>query len=641
MGVDPNLSAHFASLALEYHHNEKAKELKQGQHEQVSTLPSLIGQSNLYANVAVPTPFSIVTPDTTATTSPEVSIVPTSTVADADANGPLTLKSDTATSVVSNHDASSAKVQHVNLNPHSRASPHDNPPARQDILFDFHRRPPSPFVALQSSPPPLEGVPRFPSQTPVREMPPGPSPILSTTAAGQLLRSLSKKVDSSRAEVVGDYILLKPSIGEGKYGMVFGSSHSESKLKYAMKRIVKSAHDSVAIYEAALLKKLKHKNIVTLHEFLETKNYYYLVLDLCDGVLVKQNRASGAAETTFLEAQCRTIFRQLVLGIEYLHGQGAVHRDIKPENLLFFREKGSEEKILKIADFGISKVFSDGEAMNVGSKCGTLAFLAPELVHCDGRTEYDGPATDIFSMGVTLYVIFHGVPPFSGGAGGILDYKNGRRDDPEETPMLFMDLINRMLDLDPNTRITMDEIRIHPWLTNREQDPLISKERNVGSKVEVSEEDQKNAVQKHRLRQVTVVVRAVNKFKEKARTRNLSLAMEEGFQTLIPPAAPTPAPTTEYAASTETAMTTESSENEPRDGDGGNAQDPSVTDGFLTTGLSDYDFVVVKSRGTTATTCETIDARAALDNNDHVGGDGSGDAAPELDCWEEDEWDIE
>ncbi|KAG0047201.1 Calcium calmodulin-dependent protein kinase kinase 2 [Gryganskiella cystojenkinii] len=207
----------------------------------------------------------------------------------------------------------------------------------------------------------------------------------------------SKRVQTKEAKVVGEYFMLKGCIGEGRY-----------------------------------------------------------VMELCQEVLLKQDRVSGVANRVFDERHCLVIFEQLFLGIEYIHGQGAVHRDIKPANLLIVR--GGSHDILKIGDFGISQVFAQGQEMAVKDRCGTRAYLAPELDHCDGRL-YDAPLTDVWSMGVTLHVMFHGELPFRMTANGRIDFEK-RRHTIKELPENLRDLIERMLELNPDRRITMEEIRL-------------------------------------------------------------------------------------------------------------------------------------------------------------------------------------
>ncbi|KAK9373955.1 kinase-like domain-containing protein [Lipomyces chichibuensis] len=159
-------------------------------------------------------------------------------------------------------------------------------------------------------------------------------------------------------------------------------------------------------HEIAILKKLDHVNVANLYEVLDNPggDSLYMVLEWCSkGVVMKLN-IDGRVEP-YDEEQCRLYFRDLTLGIEYLHSQGVVHRDIKPDNLLL-----TSDNVLKIVDFGVSEFFErNNDAMS--KQAGSPAFMAPEL-NAVPRVDYSGRAADIWSMGVTLYCLVFGRLPF-------------------------------------------------------------------------------------------------------------------------------------------------------------------------------------------------------------------------------------
>jgi serine/threonine protein kinase len=106
------------------------------------------------------------------------------------------------------------------------------------------------------------------------------------------------------------------------------------------------------------------------------------------------------------DALCRQVFRQILDGLNYLHEAGVVHRDMKLENMLF-----DDLVNVKICDFGMMKVFAGQGASPLTTKCGTAQYKSPEL-RASTMHEYDGPAVDIFAIGVCLYMMLTAKPPF-------------------------------------------------------------------------------------------------------------------------------------------------------------------------------------------------------------------------------------
>lgn len=138
-----------------------------------------------------------------------------------------------------------------------------------------------------------------------------------------------------------------------------------------------------------------------------------------------------------------------------MHAQGVIHRDIKPDNLLV-----SQDDVLKVVDFGVSEMFEKKGDMMVAKSAGSPAFLAPEL--CGKHGEVSGPAVDIWSMGISLYCLKYGKIPFN--KPSVMEMYEAIKTDepklPEDEDATFVDLMHRLLDKNPDTRITMDELRV-------------------------------------------------------------------------------------------------------------------------------------------------------------------------------------
>lgn len=209
--------------------------------------------------------------------------------------------------------------------------------------------------------------------------------------------------------------------------------------------------------EIAIMKKLNHSNLVSLIEVLDdpTEDSLYMVMEMCKkGVIMKVGLDERA--DPYDDERCRCWFRDLILGIEYLHAQGIVHRDIKPDNCLL-----TGDDVLKVVDFGVSEMFEKDSNMYTAKSAGSPAFLPPEL--CVAKHgDVSGRAADIWSMGVTLYCLRYGRLPFE--RQSIFDLYEAIRSDPVvcegETDEDFKNLMYRILEKDPVQRITMPELRV-------------------------------------------------------------------------------------------------------------------------------------------------------------------------------------
>uniref|UniRef100_A0A8C0HQM2 non-specific serine/threonine protein kinase n=1 Tax=Buteo japonicus TaxID=224669 RepID=A0A8C0HQM2_9AVES len=240
--------------------------------------------------------------------------------------------------------------------------------------------------------------------------------------------------------------------------------------------------------EIAILKKLDHVNIVKLIEVscFSTLSYTETSLYLVTFPLPNRPVMEVPSDQPFSEEQARLYFRDIVLGIEYLHYQKIIHRDIKPSNLLL-----GDDGHVKIADFGVSNQFEGNDAQ-LSSTAGTPAFMAPEAISDTGKS-FSGKALDVWAMGITLYCFVYGKCPFIDEY--ILGLHNRIKNKPVEFPEdeELKELILRMLDKNPETRITVPEIKMHPWLTKGGEEPLPLEEEHC-TVVEVTEEEVKNSV---------------------------------------------------------------------------------------------------------------------------------------------------
>ena len=144
--------------------------------------------------------------------------------------------------------------------------------------------------------------------------------------------------------------------------------------------------------------------MIKFFEYLEIDKYKLYIMELCQGgdllQYVKRRKKLDEAIAKFL-------FRQIIVGIGYLHKKGIIHRDIKLENILI-----DNEGCIKIADFGISKEIKPGATIKEKHICGTPAYMAPEMIR-KGNIKYDG-SVDVWAAGVVLFVMVYGHLPFLG-----------------------------------------------------------------------------------------------------------------------------------------------------------------------------------------------------------------------------------
>ncbi|XP_022103834.1 calcium/calmodulin-dependent protein kinase kinase 1-like isoform X2 [Acanthaster planci] len=338
------------------------------------------------------------------------------------------------------------------------------------------------------------------------------SPYASPVGSPRLRRPPTKESSHISISSVQDYVqlnqyLLSDEIGKGSYGVVKLAYNEEDDVHYAMKILSKkklvrkggfakrppprggkpgqgpkTPLDRV-YQEIAILKKLDHPNIVKLVEVLNdpAEDNLYMVFELVEKGAVMEVPTNNPLS----EELAWTYFRDIILGIEYLHYQKIVHRDIKPSNLLL-----GEDNHLKIADFGVSDRFEGIDAL-LSDTVGTPAFMAPETLHEDSN-KYGGRALDVWAIGITLYCFIFGHVPFQDDfiLGLHAKIRNLPLPFPEDKPIPdnLKDLILKMLEKDPDKRIKIPEIKLHPWVTRLGEEPLPTEEENC-TLVEVSQDE--------------------------------------------------------------------------------------------------------------------------------------------------------
>lgn len=258
---------------------------------------------------------------------------------------------------------------------------------------------------------------------------------------------------------LGKYELGK-TLGHGNFGKVKLAINFETDQPFAVKVLDKTKIIDLNISdqfkrEIRTLKLLKHPNIVRLHEVLASKSKIYMVLEYVNGGELFNRIASNGKLS---EDRGRKIFQQLIDGVSHCHWKGVYHRDLKLENILV-DAKGN----IKISDFGLSAL--PEHLRNDGllhTTCGSPNYVAPEILANRG---YDGAASDVWSCGVILYVILTGSLPFEDRNLCVLYNKilKGETQLPKWLSQGAQNLIKRILDPNPISRITMASIKMDEW----------------------------------------------------------------------------------------------------------------------------------------------------------------------------------
>ena len=245
-------------------------------------------------------------------------------------------------------------------------------------------------------------------------------------------------------------------LGKGAFGRVNLGLHRLTRRLVAIKAInmefMKDESSKKKMSnEISILKMLRHPNVVKLLEKFDTDKHHLIVMELCPGGdllnYVRKRRKLN-------EKMAKFVFKQIMEGITYIHQNGVVHRDIKLDNILLDGHGN-----IKIADFGVSRKFVENEILF--EQCGTPAYIAPEIVRELG---YSLPV-DIWSAGVCLYAMLYGNVPFKANQMGdlnkmILDSTIEYKDTASEEAR---DLMQRMLQKNPNKRLKASEVLDHPW----------------------------------------------------------------------------------------------------------------------------------------------------------------------------------
>ena len=280
------------------------------------------------------------------------------------------------------------------------------------------------------------------------------------------------------SKLIEEYII-KETIGKGTFSTVKLGEHIKTKKKVAIKILdkekLKTKEDSIRIQrEIKILSIMDHPNIIKTYKITETAKNYYIIMEYCEGgelfdYIVEKERLD--------ESEASIFFYQLINSLEYIHSKGIAHRDLKPENLLL-----TKNKKIKIIDFGLSNYFG-GDTSPLQTPCGSPSYASPEIIRGE---VYNGFRIDIWASGIILFAMLCGYLPFDEEEEENEDIKcfsqdgkkeeksedneilfqkilEGKIDYPDYLSDIAVDLIKKMLVVEPEDRIKIKDIKKHKF----------------------------------------------------------------------------------------------------------------------------------------------------------------------------------
>lgn len=304
------------------------------------------------------------------------------------------------------------------------------------------------------------------------------------------------------------------------------------------------------------MKECDHAHIVKCYEACQTPGQVFLFLELMSGGELFDKIVEMGS---FTESMAADVSYQCLDALNYMHSKGFVHRDLKPENMLLARK--GDLSAVKLTDFGLSAMI-DQQSELMRTACGTPAYVAPEVLTLKGGG-YD-KQVDVWSMGVIIYILLCGFPPFYAQNDNALyaKIKAGRYKfiSPHWDPIseAAKSFIRKMLVVDPRQRATIDELLNDPWLSAAKSGRAAEAangevDLKQGTEYKIKETEEKLARQtkalKYAITAATAKIRIANAIKLRATRKVGSGGASPPVEPAQPQAAPTP-PAAQPAAKT-------------------------------------------------------------------------------------------
>jgi len=278
-------------------------------------------------------------------------------------------------------------------------------------------------------------------------------------------RDTSGKQTSRKGKLAEAYII-GHKLGRGEFAVVLKVQRKSDGKFFAAKVIKKRNFKQETMRkvhaEVSILTKMRHPNINRLIETINTKRHIHMVLELLEG---DQLFESIVEKKRYTELEAANIIRQVTRACEYMHERSIIHRDLKPENLVYMDKKNTQ---ICITDFGLAKLVQSKDGL-METTCGTPGYVAPEILH---KRKYDSKV-DLWSIGVILYILLSGFPPFTNS--NRLALYNMIKSGEYSFPSPYWDhitldakaCIRRLLQVDSKKRLSATGLLEHEWISSK------------------------------------------------------------------------------------------------------------------------------------------------------------------------------
>ncbi|KAG9149156.1 hypothetical protein Leryth_003154 [Lithospermum erythrorhizon] len=263
-----------------------------------------------------------------------------------------------------------------------------------------------------------------------------------------------------------DHYNIGKKLGQGQFGTTYQCTEKATGIEYACKTIPKRKlicrEDYEDVWKEIQIMHHLSENpyVVRIKGTYEDNVVVHIVMEVCQGGELFDRIVQKGH---YSEKKAAELMKTIVKVVEGCHSLGVMHRDLKPENFLF--DSPHEDAKLKATDFGLSVFYKPGQYLS--DVVGSPYYVAPEVLH-----KYYGPEIDVWSAGVILYILLSGSPPFwaETDAGIFKEIMKGKLDfESDPWPQISesaKDLIRKMLDRDPRSRIKAHEVLCHPWIVD-------------------------------------------------------------------------------------------------------------------------------------------------------------------------------
>ena len=296
-----------------------------------------------------------------------------------------------------------------------------------------------------------------------------PHRALVKARASAIMEDTGECVASSRGPnaIIQDFYdvgrrLTEDAMGAG--GEVVRGRRLEDSQEFAIK-VIRFSNSREDRSQIQAMTEVNHPGIIKLEDWFETKDMLYLVMEMARG---GEMFGRIAERGKFTERDAANCFRQVLEAIGHMHARGMVHCDLKPENILY---EDDTDKQIKIADFGFAQFIPGGQegGQHLTRQLGTLSYTSPEILLKQGYTT----KADMWSLGVILYILLSGIPPFGKRRGetdrDVRHHITSGRWRFYETHFANVsaeakDMVSRLLVVDPARRLDYQQALEHQWI---------------------------------------------------------------------------------------------------------------------------------------------------------------------------------